>query len=320
MKCPECRVNHKYRAGMRCRCGYDFALDPKSDACTDGKFLAVVNSASSNDTYFFTTNQLYTAFCRKQVRNPWPRFLVGFAFIGFGLAAAHSAEQVAPLVIFGVIGLAFVFSAMNMPLVGSVSRSDLERLLNKYQAKKGPLEKLLVEPTLHKPPPDWPEPDIYEYGVERIVVVQHDLLVDLLVKNDLHSAQRALVISGAGYPDYLIPQAVKALEQNPDLPVYFLHDATTVGQNWFDVISNSDKLPWRDHPLIDMGLYPEDMRRIKRLRPLKPETEDFALAADVLPMAMLSLGIAVALDEQLSLGELLADERERDAGASSSFG
>ena len=41
------------------------------------------------------------------------------------------------------------------------------------------LQKMLTTAQLGTPPPDWPEPDIYDYGVERILIVEHDILVDL---------------------------------------------------------------------------------------------------------------------------------------------
>ena len=33
---------------------------------------------------------------------------------------------------------------------------------------------MLDEPSLHEPPPDWNEPDIYDYGVERCRIAGGD--------------------------------------------------------------------------------------------------------------------------------------------------
>ena len=86
MKCPSCGGNHRYRDGMVCSCGYRFTLDPKRDQLTDGRFVALVNIASGNDTYYFTKNQLAAAYCRREVKGRGWLALVVMLF-GFGLIA-----------------------------------------------------------------------------------------------------------------------------------------------------------------------------------------------------------------------------------------
>jgi len=76
---------------------------------------------------------------------------------------------------------------------------------------------MLVKAALHQPPPDFTEPDIYDYGVESILVVDRDILVDVFVKNGFHAQQHVLVISINRYPAYLLAEARKALDANPRL-------------------------------------------------------------------------------------------------------
>ena len=64
--------------------------------------------------------------------------------------------------------------------------------MRKWVGVQGPIEKMIETPRLGTPPPEFEEPDLYDYGVERILVVQHDLLVDLFVLNGLHAEQRML--------------------------------------------------------------------------------------------------------------------------------
>lgn len=71
-----------------------------------------------------------------------------------------------------------------------------------WKAAGKPLAKLLEAPALHAPPAPYREGDIYDYGVERIVIVEHDLLVDLLVMNNQHAEQRALLASSASDGDF----------------------------------------------------------------------------------------------------------------------
>ena len=56
MKCSTCNYNQRRgKQGMTCKkCGYKFVFDPKRHGLTDGKFLASVHRASSNDTYYST--------------------------------------------------------------------------------------------------------------------------------------------------------------------------------------------------------------------------------------------------------------------------
>ena len=118
MKCPECGINHKHSAGMRCSCGYQFALDPKREGMADARFLSIVAKASNGGETYFTKHGLYTAYCRRQTR--------------WGL------------------GLGRLFNAM----FGPPSLNDLENLISRYEDTKGDLERMLRVPSLRTPPED----------------------------------------------------------------------------------------------------------------------------------------------------------------------
>ena len=70
-----------------------------------------------------------------------------------------------------------------------VLREKFAVQLASWQAKY-PLEKLLEGRKLEAPPPDWKEEDVYDYGAERVLVVDDDALVDFFVLNDFHAQQR----------------------------------------------------------------------------------------------------------------------------------
>ena len=320
MKCPRCQASRKYRDGMNCPCGYRFALDPKQDGCTDGKFLRMVHQASMGGTSYFTLNQLHTACCRKHHVSPKIP-LVGAA-LGIGAGMIFLLIPGLRTFLFGAA--LFVLVCLGMATIcvfrSGPTRQRLEGWLDKYEAMHGPLERLLRTPQLDTPPPEWPEPDIYDYGVERLIVVQHDLLVDLLVFNDVHASQRALVISGRGYPEYLLDRVVRELEENEQLPVFFLHDATQEGAAWVREMQESESLPWHHHPKVDLGMAPQDMEKVKRLAPLHPERVNYALPVDALPWGMLAAGLGLAVEQQASLGALLATAETRGEASTSSFG
>ncbi|MDH3719291.1 MAG: hypothetical protein OES79_14320 [Planctomycetota bacterium] len=307
MKCPDCGTNRKYKDGMTCGCGYHFVLDPKSDDITDGKFLGLVAVASGNDTYFFTENQLYTVYCSRKYFGPMIPAAIAAVFFGLavGLWIMMGREIHAFALIPAGVGVLCVIVALNARFSPPPDKADFHRILNKWRGQKGNPDKLLEGPALHEPPPEWQEPDIYDYGVERLVVVQRDLLVDLFVKNDFHAEQRALIVAESGYPQYLVPLAVKALTDNPQLPVFYLHDATDEGVEMAARLGQSGMLAGEQHLQIDLGLFPQDVERIPKLKALKPQKVNNQLAVDVIPYAVLSAMLTQALAEQISLGQLL---------------
>lgn len=192
---------------------------------TDGRFLALVKQASAGGTQRYTLRNLI-AVHRGQLakKNAASRkgclgCSLGLGLGGLALMAAGEGDAF----ILTIIGLAG-------SMLGGFSKppdaaEQVEPAVEAWRKAGGELPNLIEEPTLHTPPPEAPEPDIFDYGVERILVVDRDILVDLFVLNGFHAQERALVISSNGYPQYLVPRLAQVLEQNPETPVYLLHDA-----------------------------------------------------------------------------------------------
>lgn len=76
-------------------------------------------------------------------------------------------------------------------------------------------------------PPDWHEPDIFDYGAEGLLVTTSSEIVDFLVLNEVHADARLVILATNGYPDYVLPKAKELLQRRPDLPVYLLHAQET---------------------------------------------------------------------------------------------
>lgn len=302
MKCPQCAKNHQKKNGQVCTCGYHFALNPAQDyGWADGRFLAIIRRASAVDTLYFTEEQLYAAYCRR-LRGHGPGCWLVFTLVVAGLGGLLgfvtrnevAREAPSPLhFILGILGL--------MALVGIIgflrsltsttrppSRRRFDKLLDKWVRAKGPPEKMLRKPGLHEPPPEWREPDLYDYGVERLLIVERPLLVDLLVRNGLHARERMLVISPDGYPDYLMPRVRELLARQTDLPVFLLHDATEVGVRFAESPAVQALLGPTGHTPTDLGLFPEDVPGLQGLRPLKPKRADHRVPVDALSMLALS--------------------------------
>lgn len=324
MKCPECGHNQKVKDGLRCSsCRYEFVFNPKYDTgqMTDGKFVACIRAASQNDTVWYTENQLYAAFCRRVTRVSKAGCVVSvvllvvgvlvatFVFVPFGLL----------LIVGGIFALLGGFFA-RLTRGGKAKRDVFERHYKKWKGSGKKLEKLIQQPSLHTPPPDWKEPDIYDYGVERLLLVERDLLVDLLVKNGVHAEQRMAVLAESGYPKYLLPVAQRLLVDQPDLPVFLLHDATPEGMKMKDRVLAGRPLDVSGHPITDLGMFPDDFQKLDRTAYFDPDDRARALPADALLLPMMTAGLTAAMVDAIPLGEVIDDPARRKGNDSTSFG
>jgi hypothetical protein len=303
-------------------CGYRFVLDPKVDGLADRKFLAAVRRASANDTYHYTKEQLYAAHARGQSRSPKIPAIVGGICAAAGLLVwfANSALGALALVA-GAVAIICLIMAVARALRRPPNRREWDGIVAKWQTSKrrDALAKMITEPRLGTPPPEWQEPDIYDYGVERILIVERDLLVDLFVLNGLHAEHRALVLSETGYPDYLVPRARHCLEENDQLPVLLLHDATRHGVAMEQRLRGSSLLPLAERPIKDLGLFPDDVRKLAQLRPVGGGSRGLGVPADALLYGALVAGLSDCFAQDVALADLI-EQRRKDTTDASGFG
>ncbi|MEM0969259.1 MAG: hypothetical protein AAGJ31_07925, partial [Verrucomicrobiota bacterium] len=123
----------------------------------------------------------------------------------------------------------------------------------------------------HSPPPEWQEPDIYDYGFERLVICEDPLTVDWLVKNGLHTSENALVICEDGYPEYLLPRAQQALNEASTLPVFLFHGSDTSGTEMETRLRQGGSFPLARHPVTDLGIDRATVHQLRLPRELRPE-------------------------------------------------
>jgi len=330
MKCPECGHNQKAKMGLRClECSYEYAFDPKQPPkMTDGRFKAIVRRASANDTRYFTLNQLYAAylgFHRKSMKSSLGCAGVAAAIslllgiIGFAVGNPEiSWFGAIPAVVAVLVVLGYFFGGK--PPFPSPEEFDAKAVA-RWEGKRGKLPKLLRQPSLHRPPEDQRFEDIYEHGVERLLIVQRDILVDLFVRNGWHAEQRALVIAESGYPAHLTEYARNLLKERPDLPVFLLHDASPEGADMAKRLARSGLLPLGDHEVSDLGLFSEDAKKFKRLNHFGGKGKDNEAPVDALPFGTLAVGAAAAVVGGMVFADLLRPEaQERWASTSGAGG
>ena len=323
MKCPECGTNRKHKEGMACSCGYKFILDPKKTPyVSDGKFLALIRSVSGNDTYYFTRNQLYAQWCRRKNRHRIVAVVCLVIAAGMLSIPFMVGAKLVPMIFLSAMGALLACIGIGILVSGPPKESEVDNLLMTWQNAGGKIDKLIEKPRLQPPPPEWSEPDIYDYGVERLVIVERNLLVDLLVLNQFHAQQNALVISEKGYPEYLVDRARDALISNPELPVFLLHDATTIGMGMGERLATGNMLPLDGHPVIDLGLFPKDVERMPGMKPVGAKNKGYHVPVDYLLFATLAGGMTTALAQEVALGQLMAQQQSWSDGGDTvvSFG
>lgn len=315
MKCPQCQHQQQNRLGMTClRCHYRYLFEPKADGTTDGKFMALMRAASANNTYYFTANQMYSAYAQKNAASGCGAFgclafiAVPLVFILLGNAVTivldSTIDDTPQLAVAGILtliaglltllALFAVVKAFRAPMEPP-DRTRFDNWLYKWQANGRPMPKLIRGPTLDRAPGPYREQDIYDYGVERIIIVQHRIHVDLFVKNNMHTAQRALVVSEDGYPSYLISLLNRVLTERPQTPVFILHDGTPEGLAMQQRLHHSAAIPaLRGRQVIDVGIRPDQVQSSKFFEKLgaKHKGGKYPLLLDYAPIPMLGAGLA----------------------------
>ena len=324
MKCPECQSKQKYSQGMKCvSCGYRFVLNPKTyRSLSDNKLMALVNHVSGNGVYYYTYHQLLGYFLRRQFAERVKGTAI-LAAVCLGMASILWVWEALFCAVFpAVIFVLCVFSLLRW-LPGKkpdvALREKLDKALGDWKSAGRKLDKMITKPTLREPPPDWPDSDIYDYGVERVLVVEHDLLVDLFVLNGFHAFHNALVIAESGYPDYLLPRLRDLLQERPDLPVYLLHDATPDGVAMETRVRAATDLPFGEHPIVDLGLMPTDVKVIQSLRWTKRSSfYTRGLPVDLMVYATLAAIAGDAIDMGQPLREVALAAMASGGGSDSS--
>ena len=316
MNCPNCAGNHKRSAGMTCYCGYEFALDPKSAATggfSDNRIVAAARKAGGDGERVFTANQLWQCSVRSAAALRWSLGLGGVPLVVVGLVTAIVGGRPVGWVVAGFGCLFLLVAALWRSRVEAV---PFERALDRFESKHGPLPKRLRDTRpLDTPPPPAIEADVFDYGVLGVLICQRAELVDLLVLNGFAAEQGLLVLAEDGYPGRLLPRLRQVLGEQPELPVFVLHDATAEGEETADRVGRDSVLRVGDREVIDVGLSRADVKRLGLLKGVRGR--DGSAPVDAVPWAKLTAGLAAAVAGQTTLAAVAG---QGDSGAVTSFG
>jgi hypothetical protein len=255
MRCPECNHSQKYKDGARCnQCHYQFVFRKKDDNITDLALRQIIKRLSDNGQYAFTATQLALEVCRL-----WRKKTLGA--VGCSIIA----------LVVSVIGGLIAFSAWSwmggllilailMPLalwLGQREKSKLSfnkarEMINRYH-QAHPINELADGAAFRQQAPmeDFQDP---HYAPERILVVERDDLVDMLIRNRFHLTAKAAVVSRTGYPARVFAACREFLRNHPGTPVQVLHDASAPGFALTTQLASDAQWQFARQRLVDLGI------------------------------------------------------------------
>jgi hypothetical protein len=111
-----------------------------------------------------------------------------------------------------------------------------------------------------------------------------------------------LVVSECGYPEYLVSYANRILDEQPDMPVYVLHDSTYERMQMAERLFDSDVFDLFGRPITDLGLRPGE---VKKMRRLKKFGSTGAVEVDYLRWGKLSGGTTAAIAGGISFAQVM---------------
>lgn len=217
------------------------------------------------DDLYYTERQLYYAYARlfhqAQQQRRW-----------LTQAAAASLPAVTlyrrPLRMIGAAaaGVSLVTAARlyRPPALGPVlpvTDDAFRAALSAYRAAKGEPPGLL--PATPPPPLGTAaasrEPDLIDYGLNGLLICQHESIAAMLRANMVHLQQGCAIITGPP-PDDLLTM----LHRTPDARFFFLHDASFDGLQQAYALAATLPIS-HDHPFVPVGLRPAHVWHLRLL-------------------------------------------------------
>ena len=298
MRCPECNHSQKYRDGTRCKqCCYSFVFRKKQDQISDFTLRQIIQRLSDNGQYAFTATQLALEICRLwRKKNLGPLgcsiiALIVSAIVGLIAFTAWDWGGGAVLVPGVILPLAvwLGWRGKNSPSI------DKARQIVKQYHQVHPISGLADGAAFRRQPPtaDFQDP---HYAPERILVVERDELVDLLVRNRFHLTAKAAVVSRTGYPERVFTACQEFVRNHPNTSVQVVHDASLQGFALTAQLATDPQWRFASQRLVDLGISHSALGNASSL-PWLPSNEARRLGAfGGHPAKRLRAGYRVPLD------------------------
>jgi hypothetical protein len=267
MKCPECPNKQKPTAGKTCRkCGYVFALDPReAPKLSDRQMKKAIDNLSGAGNYYFTFNQLYAVLYRIASKSPLKQRLASAIVMGVVslivciMVAGFSTLLAIVLGVGATIGIIWFAKRPVVP-----EHEALVKAIKMY-SHLHPIEHLVDGTKFRRETSkDVLKKELFDYAPERILIVQSNDLVDMLVLNRFHFENKTVVVGASKYPEHVFTACQKFLQKKPDIPVEILHDASMEGYRLKDKLLADESWNLKDKDIKDLGLSVQDVGNIQK--------------------------------------------------------
>lgn len=291
MLCPRCAKTStkREREGGACPgCKRVFVFDPPAPI-SDYEIDKAIKALSRNGAHKFTKDELVAEIERHIVayeqkaldtelagideNTPIP-FLVAAAGLG-GIALAFAVEF-PPTGVFGliaVVGAVWRLATRGKPEDRRQVVRDKKAALTGDARARGIVDRFVA---MDRPPALLPDDlahaeasyrkrarefDLESFGFDRVVVVQHDQLVDMLVANRFHFDHNAAVVSMSGYPKHVAEIVRKQMESgHTKAHVFLVHDASTEG---YAAAEGWRRSAWAERAtIVRVGLTPKQVKDV----------------------------------------------------------
>jgi hypothetical protein len=254
------------KESMVCSCGYRFALNPKEPPnISDIAFQKSLDRLTGSGQYYFTYTQLYAQiyrFLENRLRTTRRASAIGgsgfFLIVAAGVVFGAGMPWIIVLPFLLIIVGALWFATRRVKL----DSTTVTKTIDTYE-KLHPLDNLADGSRFKDAKPEQLDKEILQYAPERILIVQHDDITDMLLLNRFHFDNKALVLSAQKYPHHAFQACQSFLSQHPDIPVLLLHDASTEGLHMKERLLTDPSWNLQGKNVHDLGLNPSGVDRIK---------------------------------------------------------
>ena len=168
-------------------------------------------------------------------------------------------------------------------------------ILNLWLGTGKDVENLIDRPSLQIASPSY---GLNSHHVECIIVVDKDIYVDLLVKNNIHTRHSAIIISENMYPSYMKTPLKNLLLTSPQTLIYFVHDATPDGMLSMEIFKKNVGINIHSTNCRDLGFSLEDFKKHSYLTSFKDDLNDQFAPLDLLPFSVIKHHLSDYIDNR----------------------
>jgi hypothetical protein len=307
---------------MICRhCGYTFAFVPKEyPYLSDWDVARSIDNLSRKGHYYFTFDQLASSLIRfaLKAKSPYRRLLArkkasSVSCLGWFLLFLVAAMWIGMALLKGRGGFlpALVVTVIAYVIYKSSSRggkrkeeadsgmysekTDADANLSmdygtvyitgklKYYLASHPHSHFVDGKRMQYGQANGYQKEAGDYAPEKILIVEHNELVDMLVLNRFHFEHKTLVLGASRYPGFIFEYYKQCIEKFPGVPIYLAHDASVHGFHMKHALMADPEWRLQGKNVVDLGVNMNDIDKLNQpvLLPLKEASFSYKPSGEI---------------------------------------